>query len=422
MPKISRPGGESEQRKRRRRWTIPAAPRLLLHPFEASDVIEEVEGALGLALFVSLRSALLWNGTPPALRAELFYGDGSDNLLPVVRVAGTDLPSLGRAFATFERILTEPDNIDSKTAAAACADVSDWASEQGFAAAALEFAEAAAALRPRDSGFAFLAGRVARQQAAYERAEQWYDRSLGLARRIGDRSGMADALLGWGIMASQVGDHARAAALYTRAYRSARKGDNRRLGAAAQHNLLLLAVDTGELEAAGRHASLAARLYGVDDPRFPILAHDTAHLWATQDFFHPALPVYHAALPFIIKIPERVQAYANIAEAAGVLGDSETFFMAWDFVSRHSRAAGQFLAISVLSVAEGARALGHRQGASDLVQQAKKAARQRQQPDAEAAAIRIEASMRDGDPTRSPRAAPPDILSLADHFTRTLTS
>jgi hypothetical protein len=57
-----------------------------------------------------------------------------------------------------------------------------------------------------------------------------------------------------------------------------------------------------------------------------------------------------------------------------------------------------------------------------LVQQAKKAARQRQQPDAEAAAVRIEASMRDGDPARSPRAAPPDILSLADHFTRALTS
>lgn len=97
----------------------------------------------------------------------------------------------------------------------------------------------------------------------------------------------------------------------------------------ALHDLFLIAVDSGEAVTAQRYARQAFRAYGPTHNRIPYLAHDLAVLWNREGQFGQALPVLQALLPRFESPDEHLLVQANIARAAGGLGESAAFEQAW---------------------------------------------------------------------------------------------
>jgi tetratricopeptide (TPR) repeat protein len=302
---------------------------------------------------------------------------------------------------------------ESASITAACLKISAWAGRQGYFQTASHFAEAAAAVRPRDPGAAFAAGRAARWQAAYERAEQWFDRSLALARRNGDFAAYIDARLGKGTLHAQLGRRAAARDEFVLAWRTAKKHKIRELGAAAQHNLLAQAYEERRYDEAASHATLALRLYGARHTRFPYIAHDMAQLWTALGFFAPALPVFRAVRSFIDAPAERVQLMANIGRAAAGAGDTDGFHAAWDEVTRHARAGTQYVAAAYVNLAEGALLLRNPQQAAELAERGLEAARRRGERAEEENALALLNRIRGGHPGEHPPVVPPNITELS---------
>jgi hypothetical protein len=75
-----------------RRWCVPTA--IMRGPGETVDgsgILAESSGDLGLLLWRTARDVMLWGGTPPNQRGNLF-ADGSGDAR-VARLIATDLPS-----------------------------------------------------------------------------------------------------------------------------------------------------------------------------------------------------------------------------------------------------------------------------------------------------------------------------------------
>jgi tetratricopeptide (TPR) repeat protein len=246
---------------------------------------------------------------------------------------------------------------DSAQLGAFCKGVSEWAAGEGYVVVAREFAELVYHLAPAEADSALFAGRACRQEGAFDRAEQWYKHALGLARLHSDHSAYVLALIRRGVLSEQRGDSAEAYRLHLRAWKGAKRHKIRKLGAYAQHELLVMGVYTEPFEVAQEHARLALRLYGRFDERYPQLAHDTAFLWAWHGYFSVALPVFEAVLPYINRATERVQVIANIGRAAAATGDADRFFRAWDEVNDHKETAAEYRATALLNLGHGARTL-----------------------------------------------------------------
>lgn len=238
-----------------------------------------------------------------------------------------------------------------------CKDVSEWAGGEGFVVVEREYAELLYHLAPYNADSALFAGRACRRAGAFDRAEQWYKHALGLARKHSDHSAYVLALIRRGVLAEQRGRREEAYRLHIRAWKGAKRHKIRKLGAYAQHELLVLGVYTEPFEVAQAHARLGLRLYGRFDERFPQLAHDTAFLWAWHSYFSAALPVFEAVMPFITRPTERIQVIANIGRAAAAVGDADRFFQAWEEVNEHKETAAEYRATALLNLGYGARTL-----------------------------------------------------------------
>ena len=413
MSVLQKPGGDHAARPRRRRqWTIPAAPALRRVPFEGASILDEVPDPLRLVLWTRLRDVLLWAAVGPAHRAVLFVeqpgGACADALLRDGVPA--ELASPLRALNT---VLLGTGDGEPARIAVECLRITTWAGQQGYLQTASHFAEAAAAVRPRDPGPAFAAGRAARWQAAYERAEQWFDRSLALARRARDYSAYIDARLGWGTLHVQRGELEAARTEFVLAWRTARKHKVRVLGAAAQHNLLALAIDEGQYADAVEHGSLALKLYGMRHARFPFAAHDTAVAWVSLGYFAPALAVFRAVSPFINAPAERVPITANIGRAAAGIGDPDGFYAAWDEVTRLARTGTQYVAAAYMNLAEGAMLLRSRSQAAELAALALELARRRGEGGEERKALALLEQISSGQPSPLATEIPNWVTALA---------
>jgi hypothetical protein len=302
----------------------------------------------------------------------------------------------------------------------ACLQISKWATDQGFVTTAVHFAEAAYFLRPDDSDLAFSAGRACRRRAAYERAEAWFSRAKYLARGQKDWISYADALLGWGNMEFQRANFAKARELYLQAWRTAKKGKVRKLGAAAQHNLLLLAIELRDWEAAAPHAQLAYQLYPKDNERWPYLAHDVALSWMWQGYYSEALPVFLEAFRLFTAPVERLQVFSNIGRTAAALGDSTKFFDAVAYVTARTHNAGEYVAASLLNLAEGARSLGIALQARQLAHQALEVARRRGEASTAAHAESFLTTLSESQAPVVVRSAPEDVHALSIQLTLAL--
>jgi hypothetical protein len=112
-----------------------------------------------------------------------------------------------------------------------------------------------------------------------------------------------------------------------------------------------------------------------------MLAHDVAFLWMEQGHFARALPVFEAVRPHFVLIPERISLVANIARAAGGVGDREGFRKAWVEANRLSKdpEARPALPGSMLDLAQGAASLGEWDRAEQAAEQALASAKEQRQ-------------------------------------------
>ena len=317
------------RRKTERRWRVPPA---LMHGddvFEGLSVLDEVPGELGLVLWQSLRDATLWGTASEEERGALF-APGAETAR-VASVVATGVPAaVEPPLMVLARLVGHPGTMREENVALACREVAQWADEGGMLAAALAFSQAAAMVTPGDAGAAFAVGRLARRRAEYPRAESWYRRAIALARQSGDWFTYSMGFLGLGHLYSQRGNYPASQRFMERALRASQRNSLHTVTGQAYHQLFSLAVSGGRTEGAEDLARAALEALGPTNPTLPRLAHDVAYFWMTQGKFGPAITVFRTLLPLFRTSMERLICLADLARAAGGLGESETFRGAWD--------------------------------------------------------------------------------------------
>lgn len=414
MAVLKKPGEDRPPtRLTRRLWTVAPAPMLPASTFDGYGIIEENPSPTGLVLFRWFRAVHLWVTTDPTSVGSLF--EEADASRPCPAWVRQSVPQeLCQQTAIYDRVATAPASVVPADLAAACAKVSEWASEGGNVVTATAFIEAAAWLQPDNPDLIFRAGRANRHSVAYGRAGLWFQRGIDVSRRSGNWTSYIDCLLGWGNLEIARGRFGEARRLLARAYRTARKYNIRELGAAAQHDLFVLCVDEKRFDDAYQHASAALNLYSNHDAPFPYLVHDLAQTFALDRYGVLALPLLTAVRPLIDAPSSQVQIAGNIAGAAGLAGDLDRFYDAWEEVSRLATRPAPYVAAALISVAEGAHALHLTRQAIEAASKGYQFAQQRQEATEERRATELLEKLRLGTTPAPSRDPPERIRELAD--------
>jgi tetratricopeptide (TPR) repeat protein len=409
---------EPRRKGRRRRASPPPAPFLVADPFEGAEILEELPDLYEDLLWQAARDVQLWVTVHPANRSGLFRNEQIADRDRVARIC----PELISAFKAIGVLRVRPEGADVKSISSACQLCYDWARRNDYLVTAATFAELAAWATPQDSTLATAAGRANRHAGAFARAKRWFDRAIALARRTGDQTAYAEALLTWGNMAFQRAEYGAARTLFARAWRKGRRYNLREMGAAARHNLMALEFTLGDHAAANEHGAAAFALYGRSSERLPFLAHDIAHLWTTEGYCELALRLLLASEPLITAPGEKLKVWANIGRAAAGAGRDDLFFEAWDRVSHESRTSSSpHLPEALVAIAEGSHSLGRSAQAAGMAERAVQAARKHKHGDAEQLALAALEKIRSGE-APPPAVDPPDIaLALAARLLRALT-
>src|SRR5690606_29184768 len=172
-------------------------------------------------------------------------------------------------------------------------------------------------------------GRLARAGGEHARAESWHRRAIMLGRQTGAWDPYARSYVSLGNLASRRGNFPLARRCQIKAYRAARRHALGEVMGMALHDLFLISIDTDQAVTAQRYARQAFRAYGPTHGRIPYLAHDLAVLWIREGQFGQALPVLQALRPRFESPDEQLLVQANVARAAGGLGNQELFEEAW---------------------------------------------------------------------------------------------
>ncbi|HEX6748536.1 MAG TPA: tetratricopeptide repeat protein [Longimicrobium sp.] len=355
---VPQPGTPARKPRRRWRWHVPPA---LVHgneTLEGTEMLDEFSGAVGLALWQSMRDVTLWaGGREPAERAELFQEGAHEQRLRQLDQAGVDA-AIDAPLRVLARISAEPDRITEEEILSACRDVSTWADAQEKLATAIAFSQAGALAAPTNAAAGFRVGQLARRKAEYARAESWFRRVIGLGRQAKDWASYSEAFLGLGELYAQRGNFPAARRFYIRGLRAARRHGMRDIQGRALHALFMTVVDTRPEEAL-EFARAAFKAYGPTHSRLPTLARDLAYFWMTRGRFAQALAVFQALAPHLATPGERMLNTSELGRAAGGAGSRPDFDRAWDEIwsyagEWHSRpSASQAL----LDLARGAASL-----------------------------------------------------------------
>ncbi len=346
----------------KRRWHIPPP---LIHgseTLEGGAILTEWTDVLGVALWEASRDVLLWATTAPENRAEIFSsGPTASRRAAAGRVLEESGASgVGSALTSLRSVVLNSDEATEDHVAAACRTISEWASGKGKLNTAMAFAQNAALANRSNAAAAHWVGTIAGRMNDHARAEGWFRRAIAIARQNQDWRMYSLAFGGLGNLYIRRGNLPAARRLHTRALRGARRGGMRREQALALHDLFVVAIDTGNVQEAERLARQALEAFGNRNPRIHILAHDVAYFWLEQGHFSRALSVFRAVLPLVDDGIERVFVLANIARAAGGLGERQTLDAA---VARIDQAITEprfrsAAARALLEVARGYFALG----------------------------------------------------------------
>lgn len=312
-----------------RRWCIP--PAILREPdetLEASQILLEHRGDLGLLLWNSLRDVTLWACVEPERREGLFTPDAADKRLEQLRGAGVE-PPLEVSLTALVAVVGTPGTVSPEIVTLVCIEISRWAQERGASGTALAFAQAAALASPEEAAPAYRVGSLALGWGRHARAETWLRRSIGLARRGKDWQSYAQAYVDMGVLYARRDMHGSARRFYTQAMRAGRRHGLLAVRGAALHGLFLLAMEASELDDAERYARAAMRAYGRGHPRLAELLHDIAYLWVTRESYGRAIPMLQKLLVSRTGPGERAFTLAVLARAAAGTGERRLYEEAW---------------------------------------------------------------------------------------------
>jgi tetratricopeptide (TPR) repeat protein len=378
------PSPRPRKPRRRWRWHVPPA---LMHggeSLEGVQVLEEVQGPLGLLLWETYRDVALWAATAPEERDGLFSAGAAAARRASMDAAGAE-PALERGLRGASVVLADPAGAQEQDVMQACRQAADWAEQRGLLATAVTLATAAALASPAHAAAAFRVGQIARRNNQGARAETWFRRAVGLGRQAKDWLSYSEAFLGLGSLYKLRGNFPAARRFYIRALRAARRHALRDVQGRALHDLFTIAVETSPPAEAQELARLAFRAYGPRHPKLPALAHDVAYFWMTQGRFAPALEVFRAVMPHFHDPNDRILCAGNVGRAAGATGDRAVFDESWEQVWAASadweklvRSAQALLELAhgasslrdwgrAERAAEAARDLGQRWGAGNVV-------------------------------------------------------
>ncbi|HET6229142.1 MAG TPA: tetratricopeptide repeat protein [Longimicrobiaceae bacterium] len=312
-----------------RRWCVP--PAILREPaesLEASHILDEVRGELGLLLWQSLRDVTLWASFPPGEREGLFCADAARARLALVGSVAPE-PGIEVALTTLGALVGNPGGASPELVTLVCLQVGRWAEERKAGATALSFAQAGALASPDDARAALAVGAMALRWRKGSRAETWLRRTVGLARRSGDWEAYAHAYVEMGTLYAQRGTPDAARKLLGKALRASRRHGLQETRGAALHALFRIALELGSHDEAEGFARGAMRAYGRGHPELPGLLHDVAALWVGRESFARAVPLLHRLLPMRTDPVDRVATLALLARAAAGSADRRSFEEAW---------------------------------------------------------------------------------------------
>ncbi|MEX2570330.1 MAG: tetratricopeptide repeat protein [Gemmatimonadota bacterium] len=409
-----------------RRWHIP--PPLIHGPetLEGGGVLQDWGNELGVVLWQAFRDVMLWATTPAENRDSIFSDPPEDvrriRVEPVLGLYAD--PRLLSSLETLRQIAEQPAGTREEDVARACRALSEWADDQGKLATALAFAQNAALASGGDAAAAFWVATIAVRLNDHARAEVWFRRAIGLARQSRNWRMYSRAFGGLGNLYIRRGNLPAARRLHTRALRGAKRGGMRREQAAALHDLFAVAVESGSGAEAERLARLALESYGTRNRRVHVLAHDVAYYWMEQGSFDRALPVFQAVLPLIERPIERLFVLADIARAAGGVGDvetaSDTATQVWLLASEPDLEHGAGRAL--LEVARGYLSLSDTKKAAEAAQHALTSAAEYRESKVRFAAEALLESIGSTPAPTPPSLAPSDEVGdqLAADFVRTL--
>jgi tetratricopeptide (TPR) repeat protein len=325
----SAPGPRSRRRNGPRRWCIP--PAILREPgetLEASQILDEVPGDLGLLLWSCVRDVTLWASVPEERREGLFGPHAAERRLESLGASGAE-PQLEVALTTLAAVVATPATTRPEVVTLVCLELARWAREHGRWGTAIAYAQAAALASPEDPAAAYTVGAIAREWGRPARAETWLRRCVGLARRGRDWESYARAHVGLGELHAARQARGAARRFFTQAMRAARRHGLLAVRGTALHGLFLLSLEAGELDEAERQAKAAIRAYGRRHPRLAELLHDVACLWVTRERYGRAIPLLQKLLPSRTAPAERALTLAVLARAAAGSGERRLYEEAW---------------------------------------------------------------------------------------------
>lgn len=384
-------------RRRTSEGDLPHAPLELAYPLavpgpgaEAVCVLSEVPAERAFLLLRTLRLVHAWTRGPEAT-AALFRRDVLDAWEEAVVADPFDgADGLWAPLAVIAGELRRPERADSARIAQACLAASDWALGVHAEQTALLCAEAAALAWPSNARYAWIAGRLARNQSRPREAELWLRRAARVAAWAGDWETQDLALNTLGNLHAHQGAYDRALRYLVRALTLAKRHGLTEREGAVSHDLFVVLMTTGDLPRAEVHALRAYDLYGANHPHLRRLAYDVAHLWAQQGRFGAALPVLSALAPHFPEPDLQLRVQAATARAAGAEGIAPEFAAAWDRVWKlirdHEADVHSTLPSILVDVGRGAASLGEWAKASEALELALESAQEQGVNDAAAQA------------------------------------
>lgn len=325
---------------------------------------ERIDEDLALVLWRAVRDVREY----AEIGAESEGDDGAgppSHVAERIRNAAAAAPEIAPALSRLGELKWREGTCPEKVATA-CREVSIWAERNHLLSTATDFAEAAARCCPLAPAPARQAGRLNRRLGMDDRAREWYERALALARRMRDvpelrgeaRDEYIKTRLWYGFLCFQHGDHALAMRHYRAAGTVARKSGPLRLAGVAHHNMLTVASDREAYALGESHARSALRCYPVHFPRIPHLLHDFAYLLLRSNYYDPALTLLEASYPLIPAPHERIVVCGNLARAAGGLRDEKRYATAMIQIEQIASRTDENVSRGMLGLAEGALHLG----------------------------------------------------------------
>lgn len=329
LARSSAPRPRGRRRNISRRWCIP--PAILREPgetLEASHILDEFPGDLGLLLWNSLRDVTLWASIDPERREGLFTTEAAQKRMALLKTTPVE-QDLSVWLTTLLAVVDSPGGTSGEIVSIVCLELSRWAEERGAFGTSLAYAQAAALATPEQAGPAQKVGALALRWGQGPRAETWLRRCIGLARRGRDWPTYAQAYVDLGNVYALRGVPARARRHFTRAMRASRRHGLLGIRGAALHGLFLLAMEAGDLEDAERYAKMSMRAYGRGHAHLPGLMHDFAYLWVLRENYLRALPMLEKLLVQRTAPAERAVTLAIQARAAAGTGERRLYEEAW---------------------------------------------------------------------------------------------